>query len=461
MSELTQTKAPADDCMKQHMAELKDKHPEMSQEQMVAIAMQKCGQSNKMMQMFMQDEVNYTPVSTARGKACSACRWFCGDHCHIVMGEIAPNGYCDRYEMPPPMEESMPTPVTIVEPEMQGEMSLQHKEAVNEDNLFNRIWQRIQDVVNPPQEQSAFTVQKDLKGEWRWVASFTNNFKDRENEIISERALDGYLERVNAGFVPMPELWVGHIEETKHGKADMVFGAGNFVVAVGHFDDNEMGQAALKYYQKHANKTPLSHGFTFPEWGLKQGIYGVANPFEITTLPPPLIPSNPFTDFEVNNMKQITPEQKAALALVFGAEKADAIVKTREQQSEEIKAAGVAFKDFVELKEEDATAAPAVDTVKPMGELISALIESQGELLSLLTAQGKALKAFQDAQTTKDAETAKQLEAVNTLAEKLQAELKLTPRAASTANETKLSAKEAEEVKKQIDQTEADPFFQI
>lgn len=413
--------------------------------------------ANKMMMLFTQAEVNYTPVSTTSGKACSGCRFFCEDHCHIVMGEIAPNGLCDRYEAPPVMEEPAPMPVTIVEPEMTMEMSLK---AVNEDGLFNRIWEKVKTALNPPQADSAFTVQKDLNGEWRWVAAFTNNFKDRDGEIISEKALDGYLERVHMGLVPMPELWVGHVKESKHGAADMVFGAGNFVVAVGHFDDSEMGQDALKYYQKHAAKTPLSHGFTFPDWGLKQGIYGVANPFEITTLPPPLIPSNPFTDFEVENMKQITPEQKAALALVFGAEKVDAIVKSREQQSEEIKAAGIAFKDFVEIKE-DAPAAPAPDANKPMADLLTELIADMGELLTTVTAQGKALKAFQEAQTTKDVETAKALTNMVSITEKLAAELKLTPRAASSATETKLSDADAQAFKDQLDQTEADPFFQI
>ena len=377
MAEQIQTKAPADDCMAMHMAELKDAHPDWSQDQMVAVAMEKCGEAKK---------------------------------------------------------------------------------TVDEDGLFVRLFERLKEKF-APQPDSAFTVQKDLNGQWRWVAAFTNNFKDRDGEIISEKALDGYLARVNMGLVPMPELWLGHVKEAKHGEADMVFGAGNFVVAVGHFDDNDMGRDALKYYQKHASKTPLSHGFTFPDWGLKQGIYGVANPFEITTLPPPLIPSNPFTDFEVENMKQITPEQKAALALVFGADKADAIVKSRETQSEEIKAAGIAFKDFAQVTEE-APVTPAPDAVKPaMADLLTEMIADIGELLNTVTAQGKALKAFQDAQTATNTEATKAITAVVSTTEKLAAELKLTPRAASSATETKLSDKEAKAVKDQLDQTEADAFF--
>ncbi len=337
------------------------------------------------------------------------------------------------------------------------------EKAVNEDGLFDRLLDRMKDALPAfmkPQPDTAFTVYKDLKGQWRWVAAFTNNFYDRTKEIISEKALDDYLERVNAGLVPMPDLRVGHVPESVHGKADMIFGTGNFLTAVGHFDDTPDALKAIAYYSKNASKVSLSHGFTYPDWAFKDGVYKSINTFEVSTLPPPLVAANPFTEFEVENMKQITPEQKVALASVFGAEKADAIVKSREQQSEEIKAAGVAFKDFVELKEDAPVAeTPAADTVKPLGELIVSLIESQGELLTLLSAQGKALKAFQDAQTSTNTEATKAITAVVSATEKLAAELKLTPRAASSASETKLSAKEAEEVKKQLDQTEADPFF--
>lgn len=416
--------------------------------------------ANKMITLFTQEDVNYVPVSTAKGKACSACRFFCDDMCHIVYGEIAPNGYCDRYETvppPPPAPDVAPIPVMIVEaPEMEMEMSLKA-----EEGLFNRILDKVKAAINPPQPDGAFTVQKDLNGAWRWIATFSNNFMDREGEIISEKAWDNYLERVNTKLVPMPELWLGHIEGTKHGVADMVFGLGNFVTAVGHFDSPKIGKQSADYARKYAAQTSLSHGFTFPEWGLKDGVYDVANPFEVSILPPPLVASNPYTEFEVNNMKQITPEQEAASVLYFGKEKWEQIKANRLQQSEELKAAGRAFKDFVELNEEAPAETPPADALKPMGELIAELIESQGELLSVLTAQGKALKAYQDAQATKEADTAKVLAAVVSTTEKLAAELKLSPRAASSASETKLSADDAKEFKQQLEATEADSFFSI
>jgi hypothetical protein len=43
--------------------------------------------------------------------------------------------------------------------------------------------------------------------------------------------------------------------------------------------------------------------------------------------------------------------------------------------------------------------------------------------------------------------------------DKVKAELKLTPRAASTATETKLTATEAEAIKQEMAKADADPFW--
>jgi hypothetical protein len=339
-------------------------------------------------------------------------------------------------------------------------------------NILERVVEAVKDILNP-QPDSAFTVQKDLNGNWRWMATFTNNFKDRDGEIISEKALDDYIERVNSGLIPLPELWLGHIEGTKHGQADMVFGVGSFVSAVGSFDNTPDALKAVDYYKKNASKVSLSHGFTFPSWGLKNGIYDVVNVFEISVLPAPLVASNPFTEFEVNNMKQISPEQQTALSLVFGKDKVDTIIESRRQQSEEIKAAGVAFKDFAEVP---ATETPAVETdaatveieaVKPMAELFADLMEAQGELLSVLTAQGKAINAMQETSATKDAAlatekaaSAAKLVALETQVNKLSAELALTPVRASEAAVTVITDKQAAEILGQPAQ-ESDPFWKV
>lgn len=317
-----------------------------------------------------------------------------------------------------------------------------------EKNVLERVWQRIADVISP-QQDSAFTVQKDLNGVYRWIATFSNNFKDRDGEIISEKAWDGYIDRVNSGLVPMPELWMGHIEGTKHGQADMIFGVGNFVNAVGHFDTPEIGKQSADYARKHGNKTALSHGFTFPTWALKAGIYDVVNVFEISILPPPLVASNPFTEFEVTDMKEITPDQQAAMALYFGKDKADDFIEKRRAMSEDIKAASVAFKDFADVPTEETPSespAPEVDAKKPIADLLEALLSDMGELVAAQSAQGKAFKAYQESNATALKSVKDENVALKSELDKLRAEMALTPRRASEAKETQVDADKAAEI---------------
>lgn len=401
--------------------------------------------------LISQEEANYTPVSTVPGKACSSCRFFqpayddMPDRCHIVANwpePIVPNGISDRHEVAPVYE---PEPLAVV---IVGEASTDTQvkaPAVTEDGIVDRIWKRIEPLLpkSKPQPINSFAVQKDLNGEWRWIATFTNNFQDRDKEIISDKALDGYLDRLNAGLIPYPELWVGHVEETKHGVADTVFGVGNFLVATGTFDDTPEAQKAIQYYRKYAAKTPLSHGFTFPDWGLKDGVYEVINTFEISTLPPPLVASNPYTDLEIESMKQINENQQAALAQVFGKDFTEQLVASRKQMSEDVKAAGVAFKDFVEAAPEqtEGEADKPADT-KPIADMIVGLHEGMGEILNLLTASGKAYEAEKQARSTLE----QQVKAQNEIIQQLQTELKLKPRAASASSETALSKEEADKV---------------
>lgn len=338
------------------------------------------------------------------------------------------------------------------------------EKTVDEDGLFLRIWERVKEVISPSKQDGVFTVQKDLKGQWRWVATYTNNFMDREGEIISDKALDGYLARVDMGLVPMPELWAAHIPETKHGKADMVFAVGKFLVATGTFDDTPLAQKAVDYYRKNAAKVQLSHGFTYPKWALKGGVYEDINTFEITTLPPPLVASNPYTDLEVNeSMKQITPDTQVALAELFGKEETEKLIARRTEQSKALEEAGVAYKDFADVAGAEAAveAAPAEEEKKPdpVATLLQTILADMGELLQAQTEQGKAFGAFRSAHDAKVKELTDANAALKSELVKVKAEIGLTPRAASSAQETKLSETEAAAVKQEMAKADADPFW--
>ena len=334
---------------------------------------------------------------------------------------------------------------------------------VDEDGLFLRIWERVKDAIIPPKQDGVFTVQKDLKGNWRWIATYTNNFMDREGEIISDKALDGYLSRLDMGLVPMPDLWAAHMPEAKHGQADMVFAVGKFLIATGTCDDTSLAQKSIEYYRKNAAKVQLSHGFTYPTRALKGGVYEEINTFEITTLPPPLVASNPYTDMEVMSMKQITPDTEAALAQLFGKEETEKLIASRTEQSKSLEEAGVAYKDFADVTGAEAAveAAPAEEEKKPdpVATLLQTLMQDMSELLQAQADHGKAFGNFRTAHDAKVKELTDANVALKSELAKVQTQLSLTPRAASTAPETKLSDAEAAAVQKELAQAEADPFW--
>lgn len=411
----------------------------------------------KMTAPLTQAETNYIPLSVTKGKACANCRFFCpngeyGDQCLIVQSypeSILPTGYCDRWETPPPMPEVEPIPVMIIEPEVDEMDSGMMSITPPKEGLVGKLVKKLFGKAEQP--SSAFTVYRTKGQAPRWFAVFSNNFEDRDGEIITDKAWDGWLNRVHMGFVPMPELWLGHIAGTKHGQADQVFAVGNFVCATGTFDDTPEAKAAIEYYTTKGRDTPLSHGFTFPKWAFEDGQYKVINTFEISTLPPPLVAANPFTEYEVKDMKQITPEQAAALETVMGKGAVEKLSQLREQ-SEKIKEAGVSYKDFVATED---TAPPAEDATKAAyAVLLSDMMDSQADMLKVLEASQTAQKSAGE----REAALLKQVKDINARLDALTAKLGDTPRRASEDKRTELTDAEKSALKDQIP-VEYDPMF--
>jgi len=74
-------------------------------------------------------------------------------------------------------------------------------------------------------------------GAYRWLAVFTNKFRDRDNppEILSDAAHRDFVKAVNAGEWPMPEYRLWHITAPV-GRADyLAYHDAGFVVAAGTF----------------------------------------------------------------------------------------------------------------------------------------------------------------------------------------------------------------------------------
>lgn len=81
-------------------------------------------------------------------------------------------------------------------------------------------------IKSPKVEKEAepeMVVWKDAVGQWRWKGVYSNKFKDRDKEILSEKAHENFAKMIDLEIVPAPELWIWHTPQASIGKAERVW----------------------------------------------------------------------------------------------------------------------------------------------------------------------------------------------------------------------------------------------
>lgn len=372
--------------------------------------------------MLEQTEVNYIPLSTTRGKACAACRWFLNDGCFIVEHcepePIIATGYCDRFEAtpPPPPEPTEVLAEAIAEALTETGANITNAiydavptPAVSEASMMDMgkdkpkgkpILQRIREFISPTgTKDDAFSVFKGVDGTWHWHSIHTNNFEDLEGEILTEKAHDQYIERLDMGLVPMPVLQAWHTPGTEHGVADVVWRSGHFVHALGHFYDTPTAEKAIDFYRKNSGKIKMSHGFTAPEWAFDGKHYDDYNTIEVTTLPP-YAAANPYTSFEelLAMQKDMSAEKRRYLEMVVGKDKVEELVTNDVQRGKALEDLRIAYKDHASTDAAPAapTAAQAEDVNKALSVVYTDLVKSMDDFMSIVTVQAKAIKSLEE-----------------------------------------------------------------
>lgn len=304
---------------------------------------------------YSQLEANYDPLGGDDFEACANCRWFFGNSCLLVSGEISPTGYSDAYAAIP-----------MSEPELEIEMG-----------FMARIKRWMQGpIMDTP---SGFKVIDNGK---RWLAWYSNAYEDKEGEIFPTQALQNdadYMWKTQE----WPELWFYHIPGTKHGDADWVGLIGRFMVATGTFDDTPLAKALIKSY---AHET-VSHGFWYNAEKKVNGVYWDFHTFEISPTPQGA-EANPLTSFEVKDMA-VTDEQIAELKKRLPAELADSVLKAASDATKTVDEAGLRFKSpLADLANVQAKAAnPEVDarlsameaTINKMADAVIAIASAKAD----------------------------------------------------------------------------------
>jgi hypothetical protein len=273
-------------------------------------------------------------------------------------------------------------------------------------SLTSRASKKEQIGTDAPLAANSF---KALGNGW-WIGVFSNNFKDREGEILTAAAHERYILRANLGYVPMPELWFHHIPGSRHGKAVFIDEADHLIYAVGKFDDTEMGKAFEEFYLTTDWRPGMSHGFRFEPWAkTKDGLILDYNTFEISVLDLDKA-ANPFTSFvtlEDMKMALSTSQREALLDKRLPANIRTLVETAHDQFAKAGKAleqelGADAYKEYIDLTAQtdgDSTAEKGQDATldakffEAQGQLIADLLAGQTKTINLIIAQGKMLKA--------------------------------------------------------------------
>jgi hypothetical protein len=221
---------------------------------------------------------------------------------------------------------------------------------------------------------SAVIVEKDLSGKWRAVMWPTNNFKDLDGEIITEKAHLDYVAWVNENmeFAPVSVTW--HLPETiRKSKADFVGYQNGFLIVSMPLEDDE---AAGLFKAMKVCDIGMSHGSLVLKKN-KENPRLIEKYLMIECSDLPLSKAaNPFTDFAVIT-KEANMDMQKYLASLLGDEKAEKILEKTGLKQAALREAGIAEKglqpETEEVKDAPVTseAAPAADLeqiLKAVGE---------------------------------------------------------------------------------------------
>jgi hypothetical protein len=420
--------------------------------------------------LLPQAEVNYVTLSGIPAQACANCRWFItpggmgddgdGDsECHLVSEYPQPilaTGLCDRWEgMPAPVEpEVKPMPVTIVPPEDDEEqmMSYIHAERDTAVEMPKSVWKKLNEwfpsirgLLQPaPEVEPAFSVFKGLDNKHYWLARHTGKFIDREHEIIADKAHTEYVDRVQKGIVPLPELWTWHKKGTRHGQADLVWKSGGFMLALGHFDDTAEAKNAVSFYEKNAGKIKLSHMFNYPKSAKQRGVYHAYNTVEITTLPDGA-EAFPYTSFEEIKPMTLTKEQREFIKGVGGDDMLKRVESADVKAVDDTKALEALGVESKGLDNFEGSTIPAakddLDALKTVQTDIETRLKAVEAMPSQLAALENAIKALTSQVAASQEAESQALKKVNELEKQLE-ELKALKPPASVSNDTVLDARE-------------------
>lgn len=415
----------------------------------MAMAEETKEQSVKEIVRLTQMEVNFTGVSSVKGKACGNCRWFAKEgyegeeevedgYCHQVSNwpeDIYSNSYCDRWEAKPDMPEVEPLEVVIVEDQRavadDPEPEVDYTYAVpssNKKSFLQSVKARLTGGLKPGQ-----SVFKDANGRRYMFIVTSNSYEDREKETIATKALERYVDNCWVAedyFQSKNVHQVWHHDGLTVGDIIWADMAGPFLVEISKERDDIISKSAWDYWESEEGQKDLgaSHRYLYRKQDKSaDGTLSLISKFETTTLPRQAAAANLLTFSGVIPMSKSRDEY---LDKMFGVEGVAELLKEGPQKlAEALEAAGVQHKSTDEPTPEEAVQ----NAENSIGAMIVQMALDIADLHQTLDNNQTATEQKSLAQNTRLDELQTQLKALATDNETLREEMKQSPRASQAA----------------------------
>lgn len=236
-----------------------------------------------------------------------------------------------------------------------------------------------------------FAVVKQSDGKYRWFARYSNNWLDKDGEIITEEAHKEYINwAYDTGT--FPELWMWHTPNTRIGEADWLDFNNGFAHASGIIDDGKESVVnALG-----SKDTGVSHGFLSLQSGKYIQRYRT---YEISVLPREraAVETTGFNVLEA--MKDggggmpFTDEKRKWLVEAIGEDAVGKLEKSTDSMASQLKELGVEYKASEEKKE--AEAETQTEGYKALATQIADLAGAVGQLTAIVAEQKKQIDGVQ------------------------------------------------------------------
>lgn len=169
--------------------------------------------------------------------------------------------------------------------------------------------------------------------QYRWLACYSNNYEDRDSDIISKASHKRFVEKVDNGSYPMPVLRHWHVKGTDYGIADLVTFDEDTGVAIasGYIYPDHVKEAELL---SQMDNIATSHGMpiiSIVRDDLDNRVIKEHQTIEISDLPH-WAAANTLSDFCITKEEDMTiPKEKAKYLSELGIDVSELESKLKEK----------------------------------------------------------------------------------------------------------------------------------